>query len=637
MSAAEAASELLHHLWYDPDWEFAAPAALALHPRRDQVLMRIIRSVTNAGQSYRDVAAIDSCMEIRQFLAKVATESCETDWSPEAADLIGKAKRHIATSWRYGNFPEIVARDWPTSNASILKSLLRILAQESSPKRRRELSAAIVRIAVTARERACARDSLVKLARETDLWQTKKLPGVIVRLAVTGQERVHTCEDLLELLASETDPWKARLFAEAVGMLAPAARDRERTMEVMLGLLDAETDAWAGQALAETIAGLNPSPEHRARARGSLLVLLEGETDPKKETSLRGAVAMLKPAPGSLRNEKRAIQTAPIPSAVNSVRRNAEAGPELTAGADNRKQIRTLMSSDNDRRRVRVTRLTVVDENRKGRVGLRVGLLKRMAEESSDYVAGSMARVVADLNPTCEELALVRKLLLDHITERRRGTYDALSAELPETVMRLAATEDELGRSREVLLDTLSGEADPREASMLARVIAALNPTVEDRFRVREMLLNLLDKRHDATGASSLARALVELDPSAEERARARRILLNLLDDEGRAHYASDLARAVIRLDPTAEERACTRKILLKLHNRDSWSLAREIVELGVTVADLTGLPRDHAALFETPGGGLMSGQILILSAARRNSELSAWISALPVLSGASS
>lgn len=636
MSATEAAGKLLHHLWYDPDWEWAAPAALALHPRRDQVLMRIIRSVTNGGQSHADVAAIDSCMEIRQFLAKVATESRETDWSPEAAELIGEARRHIATSWRYGDFPEIVARDWPTSNARILKWLLRMLAKESSPKRRRELSNAIVRLAITEEERACARDSLIKLARETDLWQTKKLPGVIVRLAVTGQERVQTCEDLLELLDSQTDPWKARLFAEAVGMLAPTARDRERVMDVMIGLLDAETDAWAAQALAETIAGLNPSAEHQARARGSLLALLEGETDPKKEKGLRGAVATLTPAPGSLRNEKGATQTPPMQSAAGSIRRNSEAGPEFTVGADSQKQVHALVSSDNDRRRAQVAWSIVAGENGEGQTRVRVALLKRMANEDNDYAAGSMARVVADLNPTREEIAFVRKLLVDRIIERRRGAYDVLSSELPETVVRLAATEDELGRPRELLLDALSSEADPREASMLARIIAALSPTAEDQFRVRELLLNLLDKRHNATRASSLAYALGQLDPSAEERARARGILLNLLGDELRAYYASDLAGSIIRLDPTAEERVRARTILLKLHNGGSWSLAQEIVDLGVTVADLTGLPRD-GALFETPGGGVVGGQTLILSAARRNSELSAWISALPVLFGASS
>ena len=34
----KAAEVLLPHLWYDPDWEYSAPSALAMHPDRDQLL-----------------------------------------------------------------------------------------------------------------------------------------------------------------------------------------------------------------------------------------------------------------------------------------------------------------------------------------------------------------------------------------------------------------------------------------------------------------------------------------------------------------------------------------------------------------------------------------------------------------------
>src|SRR5262249_16379581 len=42
MPADEAARELLNHLWYDPDWEYAGPAAVAMHPQCDQVLKELI-------------------------------------------------------------------------------------------------------------------------------------------------------------------------------------------------------------------------------------------------------------------------------------------------------------------------------------------------------------------------------------------------------------------------------------------------------------------------------------------------------------------------------------------------------------------------------------------------------------------
>ena len=77
MPAEEAARELLNHLWYDPDWEYAAPAALAMHPQRDQVLKELICRVTQGDQLHADLAAIDGCWEIRRFLARVAMESAE--------------------------------------------------------------------------------------------------------------------------------------------------------------------------------------------------------------------------------------------------------------------------------------------------------------------------------------------------------------------------------------------------------------------------------------------------------------------------------------------------------------------------------------------------------------------------------
>ncbi len=36
MTTDEAAAELISHLWYDQDWEYTAPAALAMHPNRDR-------------------------------------------------------------------------------------------------------------------------------------------------------------------------------------------------------------------------------------------------------------------------------------------------------------------------------------------------------------------------------------------------------------------------------------------------------------------------------------------------------------------------------------------------------------------------------------------------------------------------
>ena len=134
MPAGEAAGELLNHLWYDPDWEYAAPAALAMHPQRDQVLKELICRVTRGDQLRADLAAIDGCWEIRRFLARVALESGEDDWSPEAAEMIGQARLDIATSGQ-DNLRQVVASDWPTSNGLIIESLLALLVGATDRER----------------------------------------------------------------------------------------------------------------------------------------------------------------------------------------------------------------------------------------------------------------------------------------------------------------------------------------------------------------------------------------------------------------------------------------------------------------------------------------------------------------------
>jgi len=57
MSAEEAAAELLNHLWYDPDWEYAAPAAIAMHPRNDELLRDLIRRAAGSEEIPGDLAA----------------------------------------------------------------------------------------------------------------------------------------------------------------------------------------------------------------------------------------------------------------------------------------------------------------------------------------------------------------------------------------------------------------------------------------------------------------------------------------------------------------------------------------------------------------------------------------------------
>ena len=92
----QAVKVLLPHLWYDPDWEYAAPAALAMHPQHDQLLRDLICRAARSDQIPGDLSVIDAGWESRGLLARVAAESSEADWSPEVAGMIGQARVELA-------------------------------------------------------------------------------------------------------------------------------------------------------------------------------------------------------------------------------------------------------------------------------------------------------------------------------------------------------------------------------------------------------------------------------------------------------------------------------------------------------------------------------------------------------------
>ena len=92
----QAVKVLLPHLWYDPDWEYAAPAALAMHPQRDQLLRDLICRAARSDHIPGDLSVIDAGWQARGLLARVAAESSEADWSPEIAGMIGQARVELA-------------------------------------------------------------------------------------------------------------------------------------------------------------------------------------------------------------------------------------------------------------------------------------------------------------------------------------------------------------------------------------------------------------------------------------------------------------------------------------------------------------------------------------------------------------
>ena len=221
----QAVEVLLPHLWYDPDWEYAAPAAVAMHPEHDQLLRDLICRAARSDQIPGDLSVIDAEWQARGLLARVAAESSEADWSPEIAGMIGQARVELAQSFHFQDLGG--AAHWGTSDRQARDALLGLLARETPSWMAAQLAGALGPLATTAEDKRQARDALLGLlARETDSGTAAGLAGALAQLDPTAEDRRQARDALLGLLARETDSWGAAGLAGALSQLDPTAEDQ---------------------------------------------------------------------------------------------------------------------------------------------------------------------------------------------------------------------------------------------------------------------------------------------------------------------------------------------------------------------------------------------------------------------------
>ena len=157
----QAIDALLPHLWFDPAWEYSAPAALVMHPRRDQLLREIICRAAASDRVPSDLSVIDAGWQVRGLLAKVARESNEGDWSPEIAEIIGQARVELAGSSCFDSLGE--EPSWEASSRQACRVLLARLTHETYPWTATRLTAVLARLGPTAIEKRQALDAMLRL------------------------------------------------------------------------------------------------------------------------------------------------------------------------------------------------------------------------------------------------------------------------------------------------------------------------------------------------------------------------------------------------------------------------------------------------------------------------------------------
>jgi hypothetical protein len=310
----KAVTVLLPHLWYDPDWEYAAPAALAMHPQYDQLLRELICRAAGSDQIPGDLSVIDAQWEFQGLLARVAAESGEADWSPEVAGMIGQARVELARSGRFGDLGGAV--HWGTSNRQACEALLGLLTSETDGELVASLASGVARLDPTAEDRRQARDALLTLlAGQTDGWVALGLAGGVVQLDPTAQEKRQARDALLTLLAGQIHGLPADRSAmddaeelvSSVVRLAATAKDRRQARDALLILLARETDGELVASLAGGVVQFAATAQEKRQARDALLRLLAGQTDGWVALGLAGGVAQLDPTAQEKRQAREAL------------------------------------------------------------------------------------------------------------------------------------------------------------------------------------------------------------------------------------------------------------------------------------------------------------------------------------------
>jgi hypothetical protein len=561
MTAEQAATELLTHLWYDPDWEYVAPAALVMHPRHDEVLTKLVCQVARSEEIPDDLASIDSCRELPRFLARLAMESREADWTADSAAIICRAGLDFAPRGRsdLGLVP-----GWAISNRLTRQALVALLADEKDPWKAKELTKELSRLNPGPREREQAGRAIVLLLdREERVTEALGLTEALVSLDPDPDQRGLAATIVLALLARNDASESALWLTEALVSLDPDLGQRAQARQKLLDLLGRNSGSWSAARLTEALVSLDPDLGQRAQARQKLLDLLGRENDAETVGRLTEMFVSLEPDPGQRR------QATQVVLALLARNNNSRSAERLT------RALARLYPGPREREQAGQVLLVLLARQNAESAGTLAEALAELGpherHEAGQALLMLLAREKDAQAATWLTEALVR---LDPIPGQREHATQALVALLAlqgaqgaGIVAKAAALLGPEGRDRagQGLLALLARENDPWKARDLAKQLVEMDPSPGERAQATQLLLELLS-RHDGEGAGAVAEGLVELGP--EERAQAGQELLALLARETDPWKARGLTKELAKLNPNSDERERATRVLVTLLSR---------------------------------------------------------------------
>jgi Domain of unknown function (DUF4062)/NACHT domain len=598
LPVGEAVETLLPHLWYDPDWEYSAPAAIAMHPQHDQLLRDLICHAARSHRLPKDLSIIDAGWEFRGLLARIMAESSEADWSAEIASMINCARIDLAASGRLDDLCSTAL--WGSSNHQAIEALLRIMADPASIRAAENLVHPVVQLSTAAADKRHARGALLRLlpgqrgGLEGARFAEKVVDGV-VQLSTTAMDKRHARATLLALLPGQADSRVANALVTGVTLLSPTVQDKRQALGALLELACSRADGSEALWLVGRAVWLGTTEPDRRQVRKALCGLMPKQTDARVAEALAAWAANLGPAAGSK-------QHANHPQAVE--------GGHLARAT----LLRSLASAADGRTAAGLaTAIICAGPTLKEKHHVREVLLAVLAKEACGRTAAELAGALSRLGPTKKDKRQTRRALLRLLAEQSHGTE---AAWLADGIIQADPSAGEKRQVQDTLLRLMAHDSHGLDAARLASRVSRLDPSPEDKRQARDVLLQQLSDPIRSPLAGWLAGWISRLDPAAEDNRRTRDVLLGLLAEQADGRVAQELAGWVSRLDPTAEDRRQTRDALLRLlADHDDGLLAAglldKVLQLATTAEDKRQTRDALLRLLADDDGGLLAAGLL--------------------------
>lgn len=234
LSPDKAAEYLLPHLWYDPDWEYAAPAAIAMHPYRAELLHSLIRQA-GSGQFPENLSAIDAGWEFRRLLVRIAAESSEADWPPWIREMITQARTDLVGSGHVEGLSGDTT--WKTANYYLRDMLIDALHDTHDDASFKASVEGIVRLCITTEDKEQIRATLIQLlAGKSSIFGSgaADLAWGISHLDPTTADRRTVADILNKLLATENLAADRTELLDALLRLGPTTEERRTILDMLL-------------------------------------------------------------------------------------------------------------------------------------------------------------------------------------------------------------------------------------------------------------------------------------------------------------------------------------------------------------------------------------------------------------------